>query len=237
MNFIEWVQRRLMAHGFDPGIVDGIWGRNTHSAVVAFQRSRGLQVTGALNEGTMAALRQGWAGGPAGPDHPPRHALDVFPWMELGLRKKGLHEKRDNAALRAFLSSDGRTLGDPAIHPWCGDFVETCIAVAVPGAVLPSNPYLARNWLSFGQGVHPCFGSILVFWRKKLAGIEGHVGFYYAEDPECFHVLGGNQSDAILISRILKTRLLGARLPTVGGPFPRKIIRSAADWDVSIDEA
>lgn len=237
MNFIEWTQRRLLAHGFNPGIVDGLWGRNTRSAVIAFQKVRNLPVTGTVNEPTVAALRLQPFTGEESPDAPARTLLDAFPWMELGLRKKGLHERRDNAELRQFLQSDGKTLGDPSKHPWCGDFVETCLAVSLPDAVLPSNPYLARNWQFFGEHVDPCFGAVVVFWRGKRSGTQGHVGFYYSEDADTIHVLGGNQSDSISIARLSKSRFLGARMPLAGAPYPRRRIASAADWELSVNEA
>ncbi len=69
------------------------------------------------------------------------------------------------------------------------------------------------------------------------AGSSGHVGFYYSEDDEDFQVLGGNQRDRISITSIAKGRLLGARLPAVGGPYPRRTIRNAADWEKSVDES
>lgn len=238
MDFISWVQTRLIAHGFDPGLVDGVWGRNTLAAVVAFQRSRSLPAEGSLNEATVAALRKAPDGGASDSDRPSKDILNLFPWMDLALRKKGLHENRDNRDLRAFLNSDGSTLGDPAKKPWCGDFVETCIAVTLPTEVLPTNPYLARNWLKFGKTVDPaCFGSVLVFWRISRSGSAGHVGFYYSEDARNYHVLGGNQSDSINISAISKNRFLGARFPNSGGPYPRKQIRSASDWKLSENEA
>ena len=147
MNFMEWVQRRLLAHGFDPGIVDGIWGRNTMNAVIAFQRSRNLPSEGKLNEATLAALRLAPAGGAPAADPPARDLLDVFPWMELAQRKKGLHEHADNRELRAFLTSDGssRTVGDPALVPWCGE--------SVPGAELAEIRAHGRPLLRLDPGV------------------------------------------------------------------------------------
>ena len=50
-------------------------------------------------------------------------------------------------------------------------------------------------------------GDILVF--KRDGG--GHVGFYIGEDNDCYHVLGGNQSNAMNVTRILKSRLFQAR--------------------------
>jgi uncharacterized protein (TIGR02594 family) len=239
MGFIEWVQRRLLAHGFNPGIVDGEWGRNTRSATVSFQEAKGLPPHGVLNEITVAALRAAPQHIPndTAPDAPAMDLLNAFPWMELALRKKGLREREDNRDLRAFLKSDGKTLGDPAVLPWCGDFVETCIAVTLPDAALPTNPYLARNWQRFGHSVEPCFGSILVFWRGSVSGTKGHVGFYYSEDKENYHVLGGNQGDKVSIAALDKKRLLSAQLPLVGGPYPCKKVSSGSKFSLSINEA
>lgn len=243
MSFIEWVQRRLISHGFNPGIVDGIWGRNTLSATMAFQRTRNLPAEGNLNEATVNALRadsgNATVTAPASSTNasaPQQDLLDHFPWMTLALRKRGLHETTNNKELRDFLKSDGPTLGDPAQLPWCGDFVETCIAVSLPNAMLPNNPYLARNWQQFGQSVVPCFGSILVFWRGSRSGISGHVGFYYSEDADEYHVLGGNQKNAINVTSLKKNRLLSAQMPNVGGPYPRRVVKSKADWQLSVNE-
>jgi len=237
MVFVEWVQRSLIAHGFNPGIVDGVWGRNTLGATMAFQKARGLPSEGALNNATVSMLRLSPAGAMTSDKEPPKSdLLDRMPWMALAKRKIGLHEKEDNFELRKFLKSDGPTLGDPAQNPWCGDFVETCIAVTLTGEVLPNNPYLARNWLKFGQTVDAVFGSILVFWRISKTGSFGHVGFYYSEDADTFHVLGGNQSNAITITKISKNRLLGARLPFTGGPYPRKVVKKSSDWELSENE-
>jgi uncharacterized protein (TIGR02594 family) len=237
MDFISWVQSRLIAHGFNPGNVDGVWGRNTLTATIAFQRARGLPSEGVLNRATTEALRL--AAGTSAPTKdkaPTQDLLDRFPWMALAIRKRGMHEGQDNTELRKFLKSDGKTLGDPAQLPWCGDFVETCVAVTLPGAALPNNPYLARNWLKFGQTVDPCFGSVMVFWRGSRSGHSGHVGFYYSEDDDVYHILGGNQSNRVSVTSLRKNRFLGARLPHVGGPYPRRVVRKAADWKISENE-
>ncbi|WP_172328399.1 hypothetical protein [Mangrovicoccus sp. HB161399] len=133
-------------------------------------------------------------------------------WLCTGAKVLGLHEGRDNSRLREFLSSDGRTLGDPENLPWEGDFVETVVALNDPEADIPQNPYLSRNWLQFGEPTKsPRPGDILVFWRGSVNGTAGHVGFYAGEDETNYHVLGGNQSNAVDISRVAKDRLLGAR--------------------------
>jgi hypothetical protein len=79
---------------------------------------------------------------------------------------------------------------------------------------LGTNPYWARNWLLFGQDVKPVTGAVLVFER----GSGGHVGCAVGQDDSHFFVLGGNQSDAVTIARIAKSRLLGARWPATYPP-------------------
>ncbi len=102
---------------------------------------------------------------------------------------------------------------DPREVAWCGAFVATCHRKALPGIELPKNSLGARNWQSWGQEVKPVLGATLVFWRGSKAAWQGHVGFYHAEDKTHFHVLGGNQSNSVNVTRIAKSRLLSARWP------------------------
>ena len=50
------MQKKLKELGYDPGSPDGIWGRNTTSALKSFQRDNGLPVTGKLDGHTRAKL-------------------------------------------------------------------------------------------------------------------------------------------------------------------------------------
>jgi uncharacterized protein (TIGR02594 family) len=205
------IQQALTTLGYKPGPVDGAWGRKAIAAVKAFQRMHRLEVDGIVGPITRAALKRSLARKKA--------ALSVsagvaLPWITELLRKAGLHESRDNAALRVYLRSDGRTLGDPAKLPWCGDLVETVIALTLPGEALPTNPYLARNWGKFGRKIRPCYGAVGVFSRPGSA-MNGHVGFLLGETATSYRVGGGNQSDAITVTALLKKdRLLDARWPT-----------------------
>lgn len=189
---IRAIQRALESLGHSPGTIDGRWGLRT---------ARALKSLLAAN-GRAAALV------PTGP----------LPWITEAKAALGRHEARDRSWLMDWLKRDGRSLGDPAKTPWCGDFVETCIRVALPDepllGALGSNPYWARNWLMLGQDVTPTCGAALIFER----GSGGHVGFGMGQDDAHFYVLGGNQSDAVTIARIAKTRLLGARWPSTVPP-------------------
>jgi uncharacterized protein (TIGR02594 family) len=136
------------------------------------------------------------------------------PWVDVGWQKMLMHETLHNSSLFDWLKSDKRAVGDPSKIPWCGDFVETCIALSLPGEPLPANPYLARNWLKVGTEIQqPAPGAIVVFYRGDPNGTSGHVGFYISEDSSYYHVLGGNQDNRISVARLDKKRLLGLRWP------------------------
>lgn len=208
-QIVKAVQTRLQELGWYDGALDGDAGTKTAGAVQDFKGASGLNPRAFVGPITLSMLFDD------GAKKRPRAALvaGVPAWHALAKTKLGLHETRDHAELAAFLRSDGTTLGDPAKLPWCGDLTETCIRLTLPKEPIPVNPYLARNWMKFGVATTPRLGAVLVFWRGSKSGTSGHVGFYVGEDATAYHVLGGNQSDAVTITRIAKDRLLGARWP------------------------
>ncbi len=50
------VQQRLQDLGYDPGVIDGVPGARTMSALAAFQKDRGLRPTGRMDSVTREAL-------------------------------------------------------------------------------------------------------------------------------------------------------------------------------------
>lgn len=97
--------------------------------------------------------------------------------------------------------------------PGCGAFVGHCLRTALPGVALPPVHARARPWESWGQPAPVQIGAVLVFWRLHPRAPFGHVGFYWAEDAEAFHVLGGNHRDGIAVERHPKARLTACRWP------------------------
>ena len=50
------LQKALLIHGFDPGPVDGIFGKKTERAVKRFQKASGLKADGIAGKRTFFAL-------------------------------------------------------------------------------------------------------------------------------------------------------------------------------------
>ncbi len=208
---ISQIQTGLRGLGHSPGEVDGLFGPRTRAAAEAWLKAGGK----AASAGASTEL----------------------PWMVEARRVLGWHEVRDNKALAAWLKSDGKFLGDPAQLAWCGDFVDTALRLALPdeprGGNLGINPYWAKNWLAFGVPTQPTYGAVMVFDREG----GGHVGFAVGVDAACYHILGGNQSNAVTIARIARSRLLGARWPKTHAVRPITLPTLSATGTISKNEA
>ena len=97
---------------------------------------------------------------------------------------------------------------------------------------LGANPYWARNWALLGREARG-YGAVGVFSRGATSG---HVGFLVGEDDTCYHVLGGNQGDAINVARVEKWRLLASRWPITYSHDPAPLPRKTASLPVSVNE-
>ncbi|PZR89656.1 MAG: TIGR02594 family protein [Stutzerimonas stutzeri] len=241
-TFDQWLIARLLFHGAYDGARDGAHGRSVILALERFQRAEQLPVTGKADTLTVAALRVEkksatsglvqYASGPAAPAAPV--------WMREARRFEGLKEisgAKSNSTIMGWAKRFGGWIAGYYTNddiPWCGLFVGHVVAVTLPREKLPSNPLGALNWQSFGRQASPAVGAILVF--KRTGG--GHVGFYVGEDRTHYHVLGGNQSNAVNVSRIEKSRLVAVRWPTTGEPPVGGAVQmSASGTPVSKTEA
>lgn len=118
--------------------------------------------------------------------------------------------------------------------PWCGLLMAVVSERA--GKLIPKDPLWALNWKNFGVTVFPAMlGDVLVFKRES----GGHVAIYVGEDRDCYHILGGNQADAVTITRILKARCVGIRRPVYSIAQPANVRRIflSASGDISMNEA
>jgi uncharacterized protein (TIGR02594 family) len=121
----------------------------------------------------------------------PRHAPGIMAMVRRAARFLGIDVNSDET-------------------PWCGTFVADCMWTG-SGITPPKIAVRAKAWATWGRPIAPCLGAVLVFGRQG----GGHVGFYVAEDDTAFHVLGGNQGNAVSITRIAKTRLEACRWPAL----------------------
>lgn len=140
----------------------------------------------------------------------PRHSPTIMGWIKaLGARQLGISVKDDETA-------------------WCGTFVAHVLTTS--GLALkhkdtgkPIVAVRAKAWLDWGRILlDPRYGCVMVFDREG----GGHVGFYYGEDDTHYHILGGNQGDAVSIMRLDKRRLMGMRWPygpTLPPPKPVRL--------------
>lgn len=217
---ITEIQTALMARGFDPGVIDGVWGRRTAAAVRAFQGSRGLVVDGVVGPKTREAL------GLSGKVNDPLADVALV-WFQEARRLIGVREgagKADNPTILDWAGDLGIPYKGDDIA-WCGLFTAHCIGSTLSNEPLPNNPLGARNWLKFGAPTVAQPGAVAVFWRGSRNGWQGHVGFYAGEDATAIRVLGGNQKDSVNLAWIQKDRLLGFRWPGTAPEGPGKSVK------------
>ncbi len=142
-------------------------------------------------------------------------------WMQIAKDCVGLKEipgAKHNGVIQGWLAKLGAWWRDDET-PWCGVFVAHCLREA--GLPVPQNWMRAKAWSDYGshlRSTHVAPGASLVF--SRVGG--GHVGFYAGEDSTHFYVLGGNQGNAVTISKIAKVRCIAIRWPkgepVIGGP-------------------
>jgi uncharacterized protein (TIGR02594 family) len=213
------LQADLVAAGFDPGAIDGVAGPRTAAALRAFQEANGLRADGIAGPRTRALL----AAMPA--------------WSRYAARLIGTRERAgsaDNPVILGWARALGLAYAGDSV-PWCGLFVAHCLAVMLPGAALPATPLWARSWASFGAGVAPAPGAIMVFRRGAASG---HVGFHAGESAAAYRILGGNQGNGVSVAWLARDRLLGGRWPAaVPPPRVRPVAMTMQTGTLSTNEA
>lgn len=138
-------------------------------------------------------------------------------WFEVATSLIGTREivgSKHNPTIIAWAKKLGSKVLGIAITDdetaWCGLFVAHCMSEAgIPPASIAVR---ASSWAEWGSTLRAdrlAPGAVLVF--KRPGG--GHVGFYVGEDATTYHVLGGNQSNAVNVTRIEKARCVARRWP------------------------
>lgn len=135
-------------------------------------------------------------------------------WLEIAQKEVGVKEvvgEADNLRIIEYHACTTLRAKDDSV-PWCSAFVNFCMKEAnIKGTGLAN----ARSWLDWGVELgYPALGCIVVL-RRGLPP-AGHVGFFIGEDDYYISLLGGNQSDAVKISKFPKSDVLGYFWPTKG---------------------
>lgn len=120
---------------------------------------------------------------------------------------------------------------------WCGLFIAYVAKKAGLEINMTAREALwAKNWNNFGtRQTIAMLGDVLVFSRET----GGHVGIYVGEDEKCYHVLGGNQSNQVSVTRIIKGRCIGIRrsIWKIAQPENVRVIKLSATGVVSTNES
>jgi len=136
------------------------------------------------------------------------------PWIDTAQKLMGTKEvpgSSDNPKIIAWAKVIGGDIEQSYVAdsiPWCGLFVAYCMA---ENGIKPvSGALWALSWSKFGQKLDEAvFGCILTI--KRTGG--GHVCFVVGQDDDYYHCLGGNQSDQVNITRILKSQKVSLNWP------------------------
>lgn len=137
-------------------------------------------------------------------------------WYQFATAELGQQEipgPKHNPRIVAYHQATGLKAQDDETA-WCGAFVAWCLRRA--GISYNKEPSAsARSWLSWGRAIKtPTIGCVVVFWRGKRDGWQGHVGFYAGRDSQDrILVLGGNQGNSVSVRPYSAEQLLGYRWP------------------------
>jgi uncharacterized protein (TIGR02594 family) len=143
--------------------------------------------------------------------------------MQIAFDEYGISETKGsvhNKKILEYFAVSGHSWVKNDETAWCAAFANY---VCRKAGVESTGKLNARSFLDIGKKVStPKFGDLVIFWRGKKSGWQGHVGFFVTARGNYIYTLGGNQSDKVTISAYDKSRLLGYRrltADTSSSPF------------------
>lgn len=136
-------------------------------------------------------------------------------WIDTAQREIGQKEIRGAKAnpriLEYFKASKFWGEDDTgAKNAWCGSFAAWVFTKH--GFIPPKNSFRAKAWLDFGQRLDkPAYGALGI--KTRTGG--GHVSFIVgqSEDGAHYYMLGGNQGDAVNVTKYLASAWSGFVFP------------------------
>lgn len=182
---------------------DGGFGTRTATALMAFQKSKGLTPDGVCGSRTWTALGQKSV---VLPDPPV--AAGGAPWMTIAEAEVGIHENslpgQQNKRILEYHACTSLHAGTDEV-PWCSSFVNWVMKQA---GYQGTNSALASSWITWGhEAAPPRAGAIMVIKRKGATSDQAtgsstgnHVGFFVSSSGAHLRLLGGNQGDSVKYS-------------------------------------
>jgi len=139
----------------------------------------------------------------------PPNKIHPFNFAKEELGVKEFAGKKHNPRIIEYHKASGGFGSDEIA--WCSSFVNWCFLRAGMSFAM-SGRANARSWLKMGiETLKPETGDVVIFWRGRKKGWQGHVGFYAGEKGGKILVLGGNQLNQVSYQYYPKDRLLGYR--------------------------
>jgi hypothetical protein len=221
---VSELQRLLTQRGY-PVTVDGDFGTKTYEAVRAFQ-SQNLDQHGQplVVDGKVGPLTW-WSLTHPKPDVQPYSAIDYTQMPAPEMQGSAAARAALSAAiaeLKAGASEMGgnncgpwvkkylEPAGLPEGNSWCASFVSWCYLQGsegdvgkmpfpyCPGARALLNEFKDKGWAHGPQsGYQPEPGDVVVWWRVKLSGWQGHVGLVHQLNDGMLYTIEGNRSPRV----------------------------------------
>jgi hypothetical protein len=223
-NEVRQLQKLLNQRGY-PVDIDSSFGNQTYKAVRAFQ-SQNLDQHGQplVVDGSVGPLSW-WSLNNPKPFIIPLVAVDYSTMLPLQLGSSVIGRAALSAAIGELKAGAGEIGGDnkgpwvekylaPANvvegNPWCAAFVSWCFLQAgggvfykmpfeyTPGARDILKQLEAKEWTRKpGSGYFPFPGDLVVWWRVKADGWQGHVGFVHQYKEGMLYTIEGNKSPKV----------------------------------------
>jgi uncharacterized protein (TIGR02594 family) len=135
-------------------------------------------------------------------------------WLVEALRLDGIKEtpgKAHNPEVVKMFAEAGHPQVKDDETAWCAAFVG---AMLLRGGYAGTGKLTARSYLEWGEPVTtPQRGDVVVFPRGNSTW-QGHVAFVLKADDQWVHAFGGNQSNAVNVTRYSRANVLGFRRPS-----------------------
>lgn len=201
------LQRKLKTFGFDPGPIDGAFGKKTLEAVKALQFAKSLTVDGQVGPKTKAALFI-----------KVEEKKVELPWLAIAEANIGVAEipgpKNHPVIVAAHKLAGLKGSQQTDTTAWCSSFHKYVYHEAgISLELLKPFKAWARDWMKFGEPCDFRKGATLVFERNGAGG-DSHVTYGMRRDGDRILCLGGNQGNRVKLSYYPASSLLACRWPT-----------------------